>query len=170
MPTSSSARGRTRKITRTMTARTSPDDIGVCTDVIWRAFRQAGYCLRDMVDADIAARPAAYPQINEPDSDIDFRRVPNLHCFFAAYGQSLTCDTTQIDQWQPGDIVIFGRDTHIGIISDRRNRDGRAYVIHNGGQPKREEDYFARNDRVTAHYRFDPTSLPDWLKLSWQAE
>ena len=76
-----------------------PDDIGVCTDVIWRAFRQAGYCLRDMVDADIAARPAAYPQINEPDSDIDFRRVPNLHCFFAAYGQSLTCDTTQIDQF-----------------------------------------------------------------------
>lgn len=123
-----------------------------------------------MVDADIAARPAAYPQINEPDSDIDFRRVPNLHCFFAAYGQSLTCDTTQIDQWQPGDIVIFGRDTHIGIISDRRNRDGRAYVIHNGGQPKREEDYFDRNDRVTAHYRFDPASLPDWLKLSWQAE
>lgn len=147
-----------------------PEDIGVCTDVIWRAFRQAGYSLRDMVDADIAARPAAYPQITEPDPDIDFRRVPNLHCFFAAYGQSLTCDTTQIDQWQPGDIVIFGRDTHIGIISDRRNRDGRAYVIHNGGQPKREEDYFARNDRVTAHYRFDPTSLPDWLKLSWQAE
>ncbi|MEI3130014.1 MAG: DUF1287 domain-containing protein [Oscillospiraceae bacterium] len=147
-----------------------PDDIGVCTDVIWRAFRQAGYCLRDMVDADIAARPAAYPQITAPDSDIDFRRVPNLHCFFAAYGQALTCDTTQIDQWQPGDIVIFGRDTHIGILSDRRNRDGRAYVIHNGGQPRREEDYFARNDRVTAHYRFDPTSLPDWLKLSWQAE
>lgn len=147
-----------------------PEDIGVCTDVVWRAFRQAGYSLRDMVDADIAARPAAYPQITEPDPDIDFRRVPNLHCFFAAYGQSLTCDTTQIDQWQPGDIVIFGRDTHIGIISDRRNRDGRAYVIHNGGQPKREEDYFARNDRVTAHYRFDPTSLPDWLQLPWQAE
>lgn len=147
-----------------------PEDIGVCTDVIWRAFRQAGYSLRDMVDADIAARPTAYPQITEPDPDIDFRRVPNLHCFFAAYGQSLTCDTTQIDQWQPGDIVIFGRDTHIGIISDRRNRDGRAYVIHNGGQPKREEDYFARNDRVTAHYRFDPTSLPDWLQLPWQAE
>lgn len=37
-----------------------PDDIGVCTDVVWRAFRNAGYCLRDMVDADVAARPEAY--------------------------------------------------------------------------------------------------------------
>ena len=55
-------------------------------------------------------------------------------------------------------------------VVDVYKRQGRAYVIHNGGQPKREEDYFARNDRVTAHYRFDPASLPDWLKLSWQAE
>ena len=30
-----------------------PDDIGVCTDVVWRAFKNAGYSLRYMVDRDI---------------------------------------------------------------------------------------------------------------------
>ena len=33
-----------------------PDDIGVCTDVIWRAFKNAGYNLKDMVDNDISKR------------------------------------------------------------------------------------------------------------------
>ena len=40
-----------------------PDDIGVCTDVIWRAFKHAGYSLRDMVDNDIISRPDAYKEI-----------------------------------------------------------------------------------------------------------
>ena len=30
-----------------------PDTEGVCTDVIWRAFKNAGYSLKDMVDEDI---------------------------------------------------------------------------------------------------------------------
>ena len=145
------------------------DDHGVCTDVIWHAFAQAGLSLKDMVDADVARHPEIYG-IEQPDPNIDFRRVRNLRVFFDRHALTLDPSAEDPQAWQPGDIVIFGRDTHIGIISDRRNRDGRAYVIHNGGQPKREEDYFARNDRVTAHYRFDPTSLPDWLKLSWQAE
>ena len=58
-----------------------PDNIGVCTDVVWRAFRAAGYSLRDMVDADIAARPSAYPNVTQRDSNIDFRRVKNLRVF-----------------------------------------------------------------------------------------
>lgn len=28
-----------------------PDNIGVCIDVVWRAFANAGYSLKDMVDA-----------------------------------------------------------------------------------------------------------------------
>lgn len=147
-----------------------PDSVGVCTDVIWRAFRQAGYSLRAMIDADIAARPQAYPAITTPDSNIDFRRVVNLHSFFASYAIALTTDITDIAQWQPGDIVIFGNDQHIGIISDKRTRRGRAYVIHNGGQPQREEDYFARDAHVTAHYRFDASQLPQQLQIPWEEE
>ena len=33
-----------------------PDDgLGVCTDVVWQGFRAAGYQLKELVDADIAA-------------------------------------------------------------------------------------------------------------------
>lgn len=143
-----------------------PDDIGVCSDVVWRAFKNAGYCLRDMVDNDIAARPKAYPKIEHPDSNIDFRRVRNLRIFFDEYAVSLTTDIKEIDQWQPGDIVIFNNDKHIGIVSDKRNRKGQAYIIHNGGQPNREEDYLKRS-KVVAHYRFDASKLDESVLVQW---
>lgn len=144
-----------------------PDNIGVCTDVVWRAFRAAGYSLRDMVDADIAARPSAYPNVTQRDSNIDFRRVKNLRVFFRTYAVSLTTDIRDTDAWQPGDIVIFGNDKHIGIISDKRTESGRPYVIHNGGQNDREEDALG-NDKVTGHYRFDAERLPEELRIAWQ--
>lgn len=143
-----------------------PDDIGVCTDVVWRAFKNAGYNLREMVDHDIALRPEAYPSIEKRDNNIDFRRVVNLHIFFQEYAVSLTVDIDKIEEWQPGDIVIFNDDRHIGIVSDKRNASGQPYIIHNGGQPKREEDYLKRGN-VTAHYRFDASMLDRTLLFRW---
>ena len=64
-----------------------PDDIGVCTDVVWRAFKNAGYSLRDMVDTDIQLRPEEYKNITVRDYNIDFRRVVNLSVFFENYAQ-----------------------------------------------------------------------------------
>ncbi len=143
-----------------------PENIGVCTDVVWRAFKNAGYCLRDMVDSDIKNRPASYSEITVRDRNIDFRRVGNLRVFFEEYAQKLTLDITEINEWQAGDIIIFGNDNHIGIVSDKRNRKGIAYIIHNGGQPKREEDYLKRAD-VTGHYRFDATKINDEVIEKW---
>ena len=143
-----------------------PEDIGVCTDVVWRAFREAGYSLRQMVDRDIRRRPEAYPQAAEPDHRIDFRRVPNLHVFLREYAVELTTDITDIEAWQAGDIVIFGRDQHIGIVSDRRNAEGQPYIIHNSGQPSREEDYLPRAD-VTGHYRFDASLIDAEILAAW---
>ena len=73
-----------------------PDNIGVCTDVVWRAFKNAGYSLKDMVDKDIVARPEAYTEITKADPNIDFRRVKNLRVFFAEYAVSLTLDADEI--------------------------------------------------------------------------
>lgn len=143
-----------------------PDDIGVCSDVVWRAFKNAGYNLRAMVDADILSRPEAYPRIEKSDTNIDFRRVRNLRIFFEKYAVSLTQDIDVIDQWQPGDIVIFGKDKHIGIVSDKRNKEGHTYIIHNGGQPNREEDYLKRGT-VTGHYRFDASLLEVEDLIPW---
>ena len=58
-----------------------------------------------------------------------------------------------IDQWQGGDIVIF--ENHIGIVSDKRNGKGIAFVLHNGNPYQRyyEEDILEHRDDIVAHYR-----------------
>ena len=143
-----------------------PDDIGVCTDVVWRAFKNAGYCLRDMVDKDITNRPDAYTSIETKDKNIDFRRVRNLRVFFEKYAIKLTIDKNDVSQWQAGDIVIFGDDKHIGIVSDKRNKDGQTYIIHNAGQPVREEDCL-KYWTPTGHYRFDASYVSKDILVKW---
>jgi len=137
-----------------------PDDIGVCTDVIWRALKNAGYDFRKMIDADIKNNLSSYPRVEgKPDSKIDFRRVPNLIVFLRRNATSLTLDVTEIAEWQPGDIVTYGTSgiTHCGIVSDKRNDGGRPYIIHNAGQPNREEDALINNgfQDISGHFRFD---------------
>lgn len=133
-----------------------PENEGVCTDVVWRALKNAGYSLKDMVDEDIANNIEAYPRVNgKPDPNIDFRRVPNLKVYFERNQIVLTTDLSKIEEWQAGDIVIFGT-THIGIISDKRNKKGIPYLIHNGGQPNREEDIleiYNQYNAISGHYR-----------------
>lgn len=130
---------------------------GVCTDVIWRSFKQAGYSLKDMVDEDIKANVEKYPRVEgKPDPNIDFRRVPNLQVFFERKAEKLTNELTEIAEWQPGDIVIFSND-HIGIISDKRNPKGIPYLIHNANQPNREEDsieWWESTRGISGHYRW----------------
>lgn len=134
-----------------------PDEEGVCTDVIWRALRHAGYDFKAMIDQDIQQHIDAYPRVkNSPDPNIDFRRVPNIAVFMKRNAQVLTNDISQIEEWQAGDIVVF-KDTHIGILSDKRNRDGVPYLLHNGNLPKGEEDCLWREDflkGISGHYRF----------------
>lgn len=139
-----------------------PDDIGVCTDVIWRAFKNAGYNLKDMVDEDIKHNISLYPRVGgRPDPNIDFRRVPNLKVFFGRYAISVTLDTSKIDEWQPGDIITYG-EKHIAILSERRNKNGVPYIIHNGGQPVREEDALTRGElKISGHFRFDASKLDE---------
>ncbi len=133
-----------------------PENEGVCTDVIWRALREAGYDLKNLVTEDIKNNRDAYPNIINPDSNIDFRRVTNLNIYFNRNVLVLTTDISDIQSFQPGDIVVFGNE-HIGILSDKRNKKGIPYLIHNAGQPRLEEDTLERWNRkkkITGHYRF----------------
>ena len=143
-----------------------PDDKGVCTDVVWRAFKNAGYSLKDMIDKDISLHPEDYPNITKADPNIDFRRVRNLRIFFKKYAKSLTLDYNKIEEWQPGDIVIFRNNKHIGIISDRRSSKGVTYVIHHGSEGNKEENYLSK-DEVTGHYRFDASLIPEEVLMPW---
>lgn len=133
-----------------------PEHEGVCTDLVWRAFKHAGYSLKNMIDNDIMKNTNHYNLPDGKDGNIDFRRVQNLHVFFKEYTETLTLDIYDIASWQPGDIVIFGNDSHIGIISDKRNKKGIPYLIHNAGQWKREEDVlllWSKKKGIIGHYR-----------------
>jgi uncharacterized protein YijF (DUF1287 family) len=138
-----------------------PQDRGVCTDVIVRAYRVAyGFDLQEAVNTDMRPNFSAYPKtwgLDRPDRNIDHRRVPNLQVFFARQGERLSVTTDPMD-YQPGDLVtqmLPGNLPHIGIISDRRSASGRPLVIHNIGQGTREEDTLL-SFPVTGHYRFAP--------------
>ena len=144
------------------------DDKGVCTDVVWRAFKNAGYSLKDMVDKDIKENVSSYPRVEgRPDTHIDFRRVPNLMTYFSRKAVSLTLDINDYKEWQAGDIVTYAK-RHIGIVSDVRNADGRPFLIHNAGQWNREEDDLPWADEITGHFRFDASKLEKSDLISWK--
>lgn len=129
------------------------DEYGVCTDVVAQGLLGAGYDLRELVDEDRNAHPEDYE--NEPiDKNIDFRRVRNLIIYFRRHATELTTDIYDIAEWQGGDIVVF--KGHIGVVSDKRNKDGIAFVIHNGSsfQSSYEQDILEnRKSEIVGHFR-----------------
>lgn len=138
-----------------------PDNIGVCTDVIIRSYRAAyGFDFQKAVHEDMKANFSAYPKnwgLTRTDKNIDHRRVPNLETYMRRQGASLGVSRA-VKDFQPGDIVswrIAGRLPHIGIVSDRKARDGTPLIIHNvGAGPKEEDVLFAY--KMTGHFRFIP--------------
>ena len=130
-----------------------PDDgYGVCTDVVANALKSAGYDLMELIDQDIRKNPKTYG-IEQPDKNIDFRRVSNQRVYFERHAVSLTTDITKTDQWQGGDIVVFKK--HIGIVSDRRNKYGIPFVIHHNTSTKDnyEQDILGKRTDIVGHYR-----------------
>jgi hypothetical protein len=130
-----------------------PDDgYGVCTDLVASALKSAGYDIMTLVAEDIADNPDDY-EIEEPDINIDFRRVRNLKIYFEHTAISLPTDVDQTEEWQGGDIVVF--KNHIGIVSDHRNVKGVPYVIHHNDawQTAYEQDILEKRDDIVGHYR-----------------
>lgn len=128
------------------------DEYGVCTDVVAQGLLKAGYDLMTLVNEDIQAHPEDY-EIDNPDINIDFRRVRNLHVYFQHTAISLTTDISKYEEWQGGDIVVF--KNHIGIVSDRRNANGTPFVIHHGSpmQIGYEQDILEGRDDIIGHFR-----------------
>lgn len=138
-----------------------PEDAGVCSDEVIRAYRALGIDLQKEVHEDIAANFSAYPNhlrwmLFHPDSNIDHRRVPNLMVFFSRKGTSLLI-STRAEEYRPGDLVTWdlgGGVPHIGIVVDRKAaQSGRYMVVHNiGAGPKMEDALFSW--KITGHYRY----------------
>ena len=136
-----------------------PQERGVCSDVIIRAYRKAGIDLQQIVHKDMQANFSSYPKIwslKKTDSNIDHRRVPNLEVFFKRQGKALT-DLQTAKSFKSGDIVswrLANGMAHIGIVSNKKTLfDSRPMIIHNIGQGTQEEDVlFAW--RIVGHYRW----------------
>ena len=136
-----------------------PAHIGVCTDLIVRAYRAVGVDLQVRVHEDMSAAFAAYPRawgLARPDSNIDHRRVPNLQTYFRRRGAARPISTDASD-YAAGDLVTWmlpGNVPHIGLVTDQRSADGqRPMMAHNIGRgPEIEDMLFAFP--VTGHYRY----------------
>jgi uncharacterized protein YijF (DUF1287 family) len=116
-----------------------PRDIGVCTDVIVRAVRNAGIDLQKELHEDIRRAKRAYPMVKGAgDPSIDQRRVGTLLPYFQRHWEKHTARLDDpADPLRPGDVILMdtfpnrpGPD-HIGIISDRLDDEGLPLVINN---------------------------------------
>jgi len=137
-----------------------PENTGACTDVVVRAFRNAGVDLQKEVHEDMAKNFTVYPQkwgLSKTDTNIDHRRVPNLQTFFGRKGKALPI-TSSGDDYKPGDVVSWDLDgkgmTHIGLVSNYWNASSkRYYIIHNIGGGTRAEDRLFEW-KITGHFRY----------------
>lgn len=134
-------------------------DKGVCTDVVIRALRHAGYDLQKLIHEDMKSRFSTYPRRERrPDSNIDHRRCPNQIWYFKKFGLTLTnkVDASTLKHWKPGDIVYWkltgSNLDHTGVVTDRKNSRGEPLVIHNLGKCA-EEDVLT-SWKIVGHYRY----------------
>ena len=116
-------------------------EIGVCTDVVIRAYRNAGWDLQKLIYKDMIKRPKAYGlRGKRPNRNIDHRRVRRQIVYFKKHYKSLPIkfDSKQRgeDAWLPGDIIFMdtldkGRPTHVGLVSASLGSDGEPLIINN---------------------------------------
>lgn len=136
-----------------------PKNIGVCTDVVIRAYRKLKIDLQKEVHEDMKPNFSKYPKIwglKTTDTNIDHRRVPNLQVFFTRKGTSLPA-TDKPEDYKPGDIVTWmlpGNLPHIGIVVNKKSADGKRYkIVHNIGSGQVMEDMLF-DYTITGHYRY----------------
>ena len=135
-----------------------PQNTGVCSDVVVRAYRLQNIDLQQLVNRDMTRHWSAYPKLwglEKPDPNIDHRRVPNLEVFFGRHGKSLS--KSDKDSFQAGDIVTWrlpnSNQPHIGIVSNKRSVEGIPLIIHNIGQGTQQEDILFKYP-IKGHYRY----------------
>ena len=113
-----------------------PRDEGVCTDVIVRALRNAGFDLQQLIHEDWKRSPGSYPGIAKADKNIDHRRVRNLLVYLLRHFTRLPSDpSVRPDTFLPGDIVLFNTlgdqaPDHVGVVSDTTGPSGLPLVIN----------------------------------------
>ncbi|HYG49769.1 MAG TPA: DUF1287 domain-containing protein [Flavobacteriales bacterium] len=136
-----------------------PKGIGVCTDVVIRAYRKIGFDLQQLIHEDMKKAFAEYNRrrkSNRIDASIDHRRTPNMQTFFSRQGAKLPV-TEKEEDYLPGDIVFWDvAQGHVGMVVDEKiPGTNRYYIVHNICCGNNMED-FLFGARIVDHYRWSP--------------
>lgn len=140
-------------------------DIGVCTDLVIRAYRNAGIDLQRDLHEDRKSNSRAYPtelwDYKKPDRNIDHRRCQNLCVFFERHARELPRDFTGENrgEWRVGDVVFFVRPGkefpwHVAIVSDRSAPDESPMILHLF-PPRASEAPISPYLPIHSHYRWN---------------
>ncbi len=136
-----------------------PQDTGVCSDVVVRAFRKTGIDLQKEVHEDMTRAWSVYPRrwgASGTDTSIDHRRVLNLMTYFDRQHKSLPVTQDRAD-YLPGDVIAWELSDgveHIGILTNYWSQPDQHYlVVHNIGAGARIEDVLL-TWKIIGHYRY----------------
>ena len=137
-----------------------PDNIGVCTDVIIRAYRFIGIDLQQLVHESVKKNLRYYyPRPGKdygekPDANIDHRRVMVLKKWLKLHYPSSQIPSN--GTYEPGDL-IFWHNWHIAILIDKKvPGTSRYYAVHNVGEgPVVEDIYYDPSQYGLEHYRLN---------------
>ena len=136
-----------------------PSNIGVCTDVVVRAYRAADIDMQVLIHEDVQDHLQYYYPVHykrgtaKADPNIDHRRVHIIRKFLNKnYPESKIKNS---EPYLPGDIIVWG-NWHIGILIDEKVAGtDRYYAVHNiGAGPQKEDVYYDEYD--LDHYRWKP--------------
>jgi uncharacterized protein YijF (DUF1287 family) len=134
-----------------------PANIGVCTDVVIRAYRAINKDLQQLIHEDMLKAREAYNKRYKTkvlDTSIDHRRTQNMQTYFTRHGKKLPISKNGSD-YKPGDLVFWDVAAgHVGIVIDKKvPGTNRYYVVHNIGSGPRKED-FLFGAPIVDHYRW----------------
>lgn len=122
------------------------DEYRVCTDIIWYSLKNAGYDFKSLIDEDIENNKSKYDS-DVGDTNIDFRRVRNILVYLENNALKLKND----GNFNPGDIVVY--KDHIAIVSDKVNKNGINYILHEHPvEPYEYDGLYKRN--IIGHFRW----------------
>lgn len=116
-------------------------------DLIIKSFKYAGYNLDKMVDNYFS------------DSVTDNKDRMSLYkSFINDNATKITLELKKIKEFQQGDFIFF--HDGIGILSDKRNREGLCFVIFVEDGKVVEKDVL-KDSKISGHYRFDASLISD---------
>jgi len=134
-----------------------PANIGVCTDVIIRAYRSIGVDLQKLIHEDMLKAIHIYNKkyiTKKLDKSIDHRRTQNIQTFLKRKNASIIITKDEKD-YLPGDIVFWDiANGHVGIVIDKKvPNTNRYYMVHNIGNGPEIEDFLFKAP-IIDHFRW----------------